>query len=87
MAVATTIWFHHHHDNTRILHALGRKNAEEYEGHIYLWAIPEQRSVWGMVGRTTVLHVPYFGDSLFWVNAGSFQRDWRFYGGPPGGWE
>ena len=42
-----------------------------------------QRAVYGAVSSSYNLGLPYIGDWLFSVQAGSVSRNWRFWAGPP----
>lgn len=42
-----------------------------------------QRAVYGAVSSNYNLGLPYIGDWLFSVQAGSVSRNWRFWAGPP----
>ncbi len=44
------------------------------------------RSVWGTIENSSVVRLPFLGPMLFRIRASSFQRQERFYGGPPQGW-
>ena len=41
------------------------------------------RAVYGAVSSSYNLGLPYIGDWLFSVQAGSVSRNWRFWAGPP----
>lgn len=66
---------------------LGRPNAEQYEGRFRLWMDGARRSVQGRVDMERTVYVPFVGPVSLQVRAASFQRRWRFYGGPPDFWE
>lgn len=66
---------------------LGRVNADWYEGHFSLQADPVRRSVQGGIYLPRDVSIPFVGDFTLSVRARSFQRQWRFYGGPPDFWE
>lgn len=72
----------------RRLHvALGRGNADEYQGGLALWADPAHRAVQGRIDAARVIRAPFLDTVVFRVRAGGFQRRWQFYGGRPKGWE
>ena len=67
--------------------ALGRLNADEYGAGLTVWSDPARRAVQGQAQAERTLDVPFLSPTTFWVQVGSFQRKWQFYGGPPSGWE
>ncbi len=67
--------------------ALGRLNADQYQAGLTVWSDPTHRAVQGQAQAERTLDVPFLSSATFWVQVGSFQRKWQFYGGPPSGWE
>ncbi len=67
--------------------ALGRLNADQYQSGLTVWSDPTHRAVQGQAQAERTLDVPFLSSATFWVQVGSFQRRWQFYGGPPNGWE
>jgi len=67
--------------------ALGRLNADQYQSGLAVWSDPAHRAVQGQAQAERTLDVPFLSPATFWVQVGSFQRRWLFYGGPPSGWE
>ena len=67
--------------------ALGRLNADQYQAGLTVWSDPAHRAVQGQAQAERALDVPFLSSATFWVQVGSFQRKWQFYGGPPSGWE
>jgi len=67
--------------------ALGRLNADQYQAGLTVWSDPTHRAVQGQAQAERTLDVPFLSSATFWVQAGSFQRKWQFYGGSPNGWE
>ena len=71
-----------------LMHAgLGRANADRLSGGMSFWADPGRRSVQARMSSTQRLAVPFIGSAEGQVEAGSFQRQWQFYGGRPDSWE
>ena len=71
-----------------LMHAgLGRANADRHAGSMSFWADSGRRSVQGRMSSTQRLDTPFIGSGSGGVEAGSFQRDWQFYGGRPDFWE
>lgn len=60
--------------------------ARRFSGHYTISTDPGRRSVRGRIDLPQNVNVPFVGSTLFRVKASSFQRDERFYGGPPSGW-
>ena len=60
--------------------------ASRFSGHVSIFHDPARRSVRGEIDLPQNIDVPFVGPVLFRVRASSFQRDERFYGGPPSGW-
>lgn len=66
---------------------LGGPNMAAYEGSWAIWESPMTRSVQGRLVRYHERNIPYLGRHVFAVEAGTFQRRWLFYPGPPQWWE
>lgn len=66
---------------------LGTANADRHSAGMVFWADPLYRSVRGRMVSTQRLDVPFIGAGDGSVEAGSFQRQWQFYGGRPDWWE
>ncbi len=67
-------------------------DAASYRGSYRIERIPGARSVKGSLSAARSWLVPFFGALRGRVQARSFQREWKFFGGPPttgpfGPWE
>lgn len=67
-------------------------SARDFREGYNIYAVPGVRSVGGAMVVRSGMQLPFFGLFRYAIQAQSFQRDWRFYGGPPirgpkGEWE
>ncbi len=68
----------------RMLHSAVGGFASSYS--ISIGADASRRSVAGSVRNSSLFKLPYLGAMPLNIQAHSFQRQERFYGGPPAGW-